>query len=189
MRINEIANPRPYIPKHVEPLEQVKNRLKELGIGEAYPYLMKWIYTGLFKASPETMENFSHVFYAIRNILPDEIIASYNQLPTLYRGMLLKNAAQLDKINNGGLDIKSQIGAWTPKKQSAISYAVPDSFSKNLGIVLVHRPTADEVVLALNTPTLKYLTIDPSLVANPDEVILSLPILKITPKIVGKVIK
>lgn len=188
MRINEIANPRAYITKHIEPLEQVKARLKELGIGEAYPYLMKWIYTGLFRASPETMENFSHVFYALRNILPNEVIVSYNQLPTLYRGMSLKNTAQLDKITNGGLDIKSQIGAWTPKKKAAIDYARTDVFYKHPGIVLKHQPVAKEVVLALNGATLKYLKIDPSLVANPNEVILSLPLLKITPEIVDKVI-
>lgn len=189
MRINEIENPRPYIFKHVEPLANAKNALRELGIGEAYPYLMKWIYTGLFKASPETMDKFANVFYAIRGVLPDEVIQSYNNLPTLYRGISLKDTAQLNKINNGGLDIKSQISAWTPHKQQAIDYARPAVFQKNPGVLLKHQPTANEVVLALNKPTLKYLNIDPSLVANPNEVILSLPLLKITPEIVDKVIK
>lgn len=189
MRIDEIANPRPYILKHIEPMANAKKRMQELGIGEAYPHLMKWIYTGLFKADPETMDTFANVFYAIRGVLPDEVIQSYNQLPIVYRGLSLRNDAQLNKISNGGLDIKSQIGAWTPKKQAAIDYARTDVFYKHPGVVIKHQPTSKDVVLALNKPTLKYLNIDPSLVANPNEVILSLPLLKITPEIVDKVIK
>lgn len=188
MRINEIANPKPYQFKDIEPLKQSKNRLKELGIVEAYPYLMKWIYTGLFNALPDTMDTFANVFYAIRNILPDEVIQSYNSLPTVYRGLVLKNPAELDQIQNGGLNIKSQIGAWTPKKQMAMDYARANP-RFNPGVVLKHQPMAKEVVLALNSPTLKYLNIDPSLVANPNEVILSLPILKITPEMVDWVLK
>lgn len=189
MRIDELENPRPYIFKHVEPLANAKNTLRELSIGEAYPYLMKWIYTGLFKASPETMDKFANVFYAVRGVLPDNIIASYNQLPTLYRGLPLKNSQQLDKISNGGLDIKSQISAWTPYKKTAIDYARPAVFYKNPGVLLKHNSVESEVVLALNKPTLNYLGIDSNLVANPNEVILSLPMLKITPEIVDKVIR
>lgn len=189
MRINELANPRPYILKHVEPLEDTKKRMQELGLAETYPYLMRWIYTGLFKAAAETMDKFANMFYAIRSALPDEIIATYSKLPVLYRGRSLRNQQQLEKIYNSGLDIRSQISAWTPHKQHAIDYARTDVFYKRPGILLSHTPVESEVVLALNKPTLHYLNIDQGLVANKDEVILSLPVLKITPEMVVKVIK
>jgi hypothetical protein len=185
MRINEIENPRPYITKHIEPLDNAKKRMRELSIVEAYPHLMKWIYTGLFSANPQTMDAYANVFYAIRSVLPDQVIATYSNLPTVYRGLMLKNESQLDKISNGGLDIKSQISAWTPRKQLAIDYARSD----DAGVVLKHNPVESEVVLALNGPTIKYLGINSMLVANPNETILSLPILKITPEMVEKVIR
>ena len=185
MRINELENPKPFILKHEEPLSYTKNRMRQLGLSVAYPYLMKWIYTGLFKASPQTMDVYANAFYAIRNVLPDNIIATYATLPTVYRGHILKNEEQLNKISNGGLSIKSQISAWTPNKRLAIDYARTHDW----GVVLKHDPVESEVVLALNKPTLKYLGIDSSLVANPNEIILSLPILKITPEMVEKVIR
>lgn len=192
MRIVEVENPRPYIIKHIEPLANAKKRMQELGIGEAYPHLMRWIYTGLFRANPETMDKFANVFYAIRGVLPPEVIATYKTLPTLYRGMVLKNDTQIDKIKNGGLEIKSQIAAWTPDKQRAASYAHQDYYKDGKlvnipGILLKHNPTEKNVVLALNESTLKYLGIGSDLPANPNEVILSLPILKITPDMVEKV--
>lgn len=184
MRINELENPRPFILNHEEPLAHTKKRMQQLGLLEAYPYLMKWIYTGLFSASPQTMDVYANVFYAIRNVLPENVIATYTSLPTVYRGHVLKNEEQLNKISNGGLGIKSQISAWTPNKRLAIDYAR----THDCGVVLKHDPVESEVVLVLNKPTLKYLNIDPKLVANPNETILSLPILKITPEMVEKVI-
>lgn len=187
MRIVEVENPRPYIIKHIEPLADAKKRMQKLGIGDAYRHLMKWIYTGLFRATPQTMDGYANVFYAIRGVLPPEVIASYGKLPTLYRGLVLKNKEQLYRINSGGLPMKSQISAWTPDKRKAGDYAREEIFGGQPGIVLRHNPVESEVVLAFNRPTMQYLGIDPGLVANPREVILSLPDLAVTPKMVEKV--
>lgn len=188
MLINEVEkNPRPYIIKHIEPLAAAKNRMRKLGIGEAYRHLMKWIYTGLFKANPGTMDQYANVFYAIRSVLPPEVVQSYGNLPRLYRGVVLKSKEQLYQINSGGLPMKSQISAWTPDKRKAGDYAREEIFGGKPGVVLRHHAAESEVVLAFNSPTMEYLRIDPRLVANPREVILSLSDLAITPKMVEKV--
>lgn len=161
------------------------DRFKELGIESAAQYFIDWMYHGAFKLSMDRLHRFEAAFYAINSVLSPSVKQTYGKLPTLYRAMAFPKS-KLAQINRGGLPIQSRIMAWTPDLERAedyLNYSPP-----YIGVVLKHQPKQQEVVLSMNPATEKFLHVGPFLVANPGETILSLPMLKITPEMVEKVI-
>lgn len=164
-----------------------EERLKELGLARAFPYLYQWIYSGRFNLPYSKLDRYEAAFYAIRNVLPQEVIDSYANLGPHYRGFVMSNT-DAKKIDTGGLPINSRIAAWSPDKAEAKLYATTFAFEgRPAGVILKHNPQQHEVVLSMNKPTREFLHLSSNLVANYNESILSLPLLKITPQdIVGR---
>lgn len=184
MRIKEILSEGVY----ANASSRLTDRFRELGIEPAAKYFLDWIYHGSFNLSYSKLDKFEAAFYAINSVLPDSVIQSYGNLPMLYRGMAFPKD-KLAQIRQGGMPIKSRIMAWTPYADHALSYV--QSFMNDLGtgVVIKHKPNAQEVVLSMTPETEKFLGVSPLLVANIDETILSLPMLKITPEMVEKIVK
>ena len=180
MRINEVTSEAAgRTPDWVD-------RFIELGIRDAADYFYNWMHHGEFKLRNDRMDRYEAAFYLIRSVLSDEVINSYNRLPVMYRGMEF-TAAQLDKLYNGGISIKSKIMSWTPDKRTAKGYVFQ---GHSRGVILRHQPREQEVVLSMNKETMSFLHIPRKFViANPGETILSLPILKITPDMVDEILK
>lgn len=164
-----------------------EERLKELGLARTFPYLYHWIYTGRFNLPYSKLDRYEAAFYAIRNVLPQEVLDSYANLEPHYRGFVMTNT-DAKKIDTGGLAIKSRIAAWSPFKDLAKKYATTFALeTKPAGVVLKHKPQQHEVILSMNKPTREFLNISSNLVVNYNEAILSLPLLRITPQdIVGR---
>jgi hypothetical protein len=159
-------------------------RFAELGIQDAEDYFYNWMHRGQFKLSNDQMDRYEAAFYLIRSVLPDSVIQSYGRLPVMYRGMRFPKQT-LQKLNHGGIPIKSKIMAWTQYKKNASSYAFHGS-----GLILKHQPQQQEVVLSLNKETINFLHLPQKYwIANPGETILSLPILNITPEMVDQIIQ
>lgn len=159
------------------------DRFKELDIEDSAQYFIDWIYHGRFKLAYSQLDKFEAAFYLIRSVLPDEIIESYDKLPTMYRGMSF-SPSEIRKIYREGLPIKSRVMSWTPHLGVAIDYARYEG----TGVVLEHNPRAEEVIISLTPKTEKFLGVNKFIVSNPDETILSLPLLTITPEIVERVV-
>lgn len=182
MRINELLSESVF--RNAE--SKVLDRFEKLGLGtEVADYFLNWVYHGQFNLPYSKLDKFEAAFYAIRSVLPDSVIQSYNKLPVVYRGMSF-SPTKLQQINSGGLPIKSRIMAWTPYLKAATEYIKNAEITT--GVVLKHKPVASDVVLAMNPETEDFLHLNKFIVANPGEAILSLPILNITPEIVVKVI-
>lgn len=162
------------------------DRFTELGIKPAAQYFLDWIYHGAFNLTYSKLDKFEAAFYLINSVLPPEVLRSYGKLPTMYRGMAFP-ASKLQQINKGGLPIQSRIMAWTPHAFHAINYV--KSSNLGTGVVIKHKPREEEVLLSMTPETEKFLGVSPLIVANIDETILSLPILKITPEIVEKIVE
>lgn len=161
------------------------DRFTELGILPAAKYFINWIYHGAFNLPYSQLDKYEAAFYLINSVLSPKVRSSYAQLPVMYRGMAFSES-KLQQISSGGLSIKSRIMAWTPYAEHAANYV--RSSDLGTGVVIKHKPREEEVLLSMTEETEKFLGVSPLLVANVDETILSLPILKITPEIVDKVI-
>lgn len=168
-------------------IARVHNRFEELGLGRDVAELfIDWIYHGQFNLSIPELDKYEAAFRLINSVLPREIIRSYSRLPVMYRGMVFP-PDKIKKIYAGGLPIQSRVMAWTPHKQDATElYA---SNPGKTGVILKYKPKGGDVILSLTRDTCQFLGVGGILVANPDETILSLPLLKITPEIVDTVIK
>lgn len=168
-------------------MARVSDRFEELGIGrDVADLFINWIYHGAFKLSISELDKYEAAFRLINSVLPPEIIRSYSRLPVMYRGMTF-SPAEIKRIKAGGLPIQSRIMAWTPHKQDATElYA---SNPGKTGVILKYKPGGGDVILSLTRDTCDFLGVGGILVANPDETILSLPLLKITPEIVDSVVR
>lgn len=158
----------------------LEDRFRELGIEVAYDYFMDWFYLGQFSLPYRSLDRFEQAFYLINSVLPPTVLKSYANLPVLYRGFEF-SAAKIKQIYNGGLPIKSRIMAWAPLKVAKGYTTFVDDW-----VILQHKPKQNEVILAMTPETMKFLHIQPVLVANHREAILSIPMLSITPEMVFK---
>lgn len=183
MRVSELLNESTF--SYAE--SKLIGRFKVLGIEAATDYFLDWIYHGKFNLPHSKLAKFEAAFYLIRSVLPPNVLRSYDNLPTQYRGMVF-SSKKLNQISNGGLPIQSRIMAWSPDVNSALLYLGYTPHTKT-GVLLKYKPKEQDVVLSMNSETEKFLDISPFLVANPGETILSLPLLKITPEIVYKIIR
>lgn len=181
MRIKEVLNEGVFANSE----SKLIDRFTELGIEPAAKYFLNWIYRGAFKLPYSKLDKYEAAFYLINSVLSPEVRASYGRLPMMYRGMAFP-ADKLQQINQGGLPIQSRIMAWTPYAEHAENYV--KSSNLGTGVVLNHKPREEEVLLSMTEATEKFLHCSPLLVANVDETILSLPVLKIMPEMVYKVI-
>ena len=175
MRINEIEKfydiDRSFYVKNS--YEKLYQRFKELGIEDAAPYLANWIYTGRFNLSYDELDQYEAAFYLIRSILPNFVLASYNTLPVMYRGMRFSKKQVEQIIQTKNFSIKSRIMSWSPSPSATEGYV------GNFGVILKHKPVEHEVIISLNQETKKFLEISSDLIVNKEETILSLPILDI----------
>lgn len=182
MRIKEILSEGTYDVGE----RRLKTRFAELGILPAAKYFLDWIYHGAFNVPYSKLDKFEAAFYSINSVLSPEVRASYSRLPMMYRGMAFPED-KLQQINQGGLPIQSRIMAWTPYAEHAENYV--KSSNLGTGVVIKHKPREEEVILSMTEATEKFLHCSPLLVANVDETILSVPLLKIMPEMVEKIVK
>ena len=168
-----------YIPTH----RTIAQRFVELGINEAFPYFEDWIYHGAFDLPQAKLRMYEQAFHLINSVLPPEVLASYKELPTMYRVLKFKEN-QIKKIFTGGLPIHNRIMAWAPRN-TAIRYKPYGLYAPY--VMLKHQPKVNEVIISLNRPTLDFLGVGVGswMVVNKEETILSLPILEITPDIIS----
>lgn len=165
-----------YTPK-MHSATVVIERFKELGIEEAFEPFYRWIYQGTFKPNDEVLDRAEQSFYAIRSVLPERVLSSYGRLGTLYRGMEF-DRDELRQIDTpDGMEIKNRIMAWAPKH-------VAERYTGRDFVLLHYDPKKSDVVLCMNGPTMKFLNLGEDIVINVGETILSLPIDRITRRMV-----
>lgn len=181
MRVEEVLNEGVF--SNAE--SRLIDRFRELGIEPAVKYFLNWIYHGAFNLPYSKLDKYEAAFYLINSVLSPQVRDSYRRLPMMYRGMAFSEN-KVQQISSVGLSIQSRIMAWTPYAEHAANYV--KSSDLGTGVVIKHKPREEEVLLSMTPETEKFLGVSPLLVANVDETILSLPILKITPEIVDKVI-
>lgn len=176
MFLHEIETPFDFAKK------KLKARFTELGIEDAVPYFVGWMYWGQFKLSYDELDKYEAAFYLIRSVLPNKVLNSYSNLGPLYRGMTF-SYSQLRNINSEGLPISSRIMSWTPDFWQAEQYL--DFY----GVILRHTPIKREVLISLNKETMDFLKIDSVLIVNKGETILTLPVLDVRDMIYAKVVQ
>jgi hypothetical protein len=184
MRVSELLNEGVFSNSETK----LFDRFTELGIKPAAQYFLDWMYHGRFNLSYSKLDRFEAAFYAINSVLPPKIIKSYGRLPTMYRALGFTKQ-QLQKIDKGGIPIQSRIMAWTPDFDTAADYLDYTNTPGHTGVVIKHQPKQDEVILSMTPETEKFLGVTKFIVANTGETILSLPMLKITPEMVAKIVK
>lgn len=150
-------------------------RFIKLGLDrQVFDLLFDWMIDGRFKLSPTKIDPYEQAFYAIRSVLPKNVLETYKHLGTLYRGFVLSPEQLFELHKTGEVKIYSKIMSWA-SLYIAKQYKMNDD-----DIILKYKPELRDVIFCANQKTLDFLHIDPMVIVNPNEAILSLPILKIT---------
>jgi hypothetical protein len=177
----EAPGKKTYQPYHKEPAK----RFTELGIHEAFPYFESWVFHGAFNLHQKELYHYEQAFWLINSILPDEVINSYGNLPEMYRALSFEKHIEprlSHQLYRGGIPLKSRIMAWSPNLKHVQLVYSTEGFRPY--VIMKHQPRASEVMVALNGDTMEFLHVDPRMVVNRSEAIMSLPILKCTPDMV-----